>query len=669
LKNIECRDAVLVWDKIELVRDEKGKPVTRWDGESMKKSPITGDMVPDESRRVTQDSYVNPRKAKWPSAEFIVGNPPYLGTSRMRSMFGDGYTEALRGAYPELPESIDFVMYWWDQAAHRIRTGPTRRAGLITTTSLTQTFNRKVLQLHMEAEDKVSLVFGVADHPWVSSKYGVTKGGAEVRIAMTVIEKGSRPGVLAKNIHEEYEAVNGEVRVDLALSQGIIHPDLTIGADIASARPLQETSHIGTRGVSLHGAGFIVTTEQAYKLGLSQVPGIERHIRAYRNGQDFTGISRDVSVIDLFGLREDEVKHRFPEIYQWILERVKPERTARADAGKDSEGYAKNWWLFGKPRPELRPALAGLKRFIATVESSRRRFFLFVDGRILPDNMLVVMALDDAFFLGVLSSSIHVSWALAAGGRLGVRHDPRYNKTRCFDPFPFPDCSTKQKALIRTLGEALDAHRKRQQALFPKLTLTNLYRILEMVRSGEPLTDKDRVLHEQGLVSVLKQIHDDLDAAVFDAYGWPRDLTGEQILEKLVALNASRAEEERTGHVRWLRPEFQNPTGARKPENLTLVGTEATDAAEESDDATAAPAATVAAWPKRPGERIAAIRDLVVASKRLWHTAEVTAAFKGAKKKDVADLLDSLAGIGVLVAYGETEKELRWGLPTRTGVS
>jgi hypothetical protein len=579
-------------------------------------------------------------------------------------MFGDGYTEALRGAYPELPESIDYVMYWWDQAAHRIRTGPTRRAGLITTTSITQTFNRKVLQLHMEAEDAVSLVFGVSDHPWVSSKYGATKGGAEVRIAMTVIEKGSRLGILAKNVQEEYEAINGEVRVELAVSEGVIHPNLTIGANVSGAGPLEETSGLGYPGVKLHGAGFIVSPEQAKALGLGRVRGLERHIRHYRNGQDFTAKSRDVMVIDLFGLTQDEVRRRFPEVFQWVKERVKPERDQNSRST-----YKNNWWIFGEPRRELRPALAGLKRFIVTVESSRRRFFLFVDGSILPDNMLINIALDDAFFLGVLSSSIHVTWALAAGGRLGVRHDPRYNKTRCFDPFPFPDCSTKQKALIRTLGEALDAHRKRQQALFPKLTLTNLYRILEMVRSGEPLTEKDRVIHEQGLVSVLKQIHDDLDAAVFDAYGWPRDLTDEQILEKLVALNAERAEEERNGHVRWLRPDFQNPTGARKPENLTLVGTEATDAAEEGDDATAAPAAAVAAWPKRPGERIAAIRDLVVASKRLWQTAEVTAAFKGAKKKDVADLLDSLAGIGVLVAYGETEKELRWGLPTRTGVS
>ena len=248
---------------------------------------------------------------------------------------------------------------------------------------------------------------------------------------------------------------------------------------------------------------------------------------------------------------------------------------------------------------------------------------------------------------------------------MGVGNDPVYMNTLCFDPFPFPAASDLQKARIRKLGEQLDAHRKRQQALHAGLTITGMYNVLEKLRSGETLAVKDKQIHTQGLVSILQQIHDDLDAAVFDAYGWPRDLTNEQILEKLVALNAERAEEERNGHVRWLRPDFQNPGGAKKPENLTLAGTDAPDESDETDDDKPAPAATAATWPKRPGERIAAIRDLVVASKRLWRTAEVAGAFKGSKKKDVADLLDSLAGIGVLAAYGETEKELRWGVPTR----
>ena len=86
-----------------------------------------------------------------------------------------------------------------------------------------------------------------------------------------------------------------------------------------------------------------------------------------------------------------------------------------------------------------------------------------------------------------------------------------------------------------------------------------MYNLLEKLRAGEPFTDKDREYNNKALVSTLKQIHDELDIAVLDAYGWPHDITDEQILENLVALNAERAEEERNGYVRWLRPEYQAP--------------------------------------------------------------------------------------------------------------
>jgi hypothetical protein len=257
-------------------------------------------------------------------------------------------------------------------------------------------------------------------------------------------------------------------------------------------------------------------------------------------------------IIDLYGLELDEVRNKFPEVYQWVLERVKPERDQKRD-----QMFREKWWLHGRPRPELRAALEGLDRYIATVETSKHRFFVFLDKSILPDHRLIVFALDDAYYLGVLSSRIHTTWALAAGGTLEDR--PVYNKSRCFEPFPFPDCSESQMVRIRELGEEIDAHRKRQQSLHPRLTLTEMYNVLTKLREGDPLDDRDREVNEQGLVSVLRQLHDDLDTAVFDAYGWPSTLTNEELLYRIVRLNGERAEEERTGVVRWLRPEFQRP--------------------------------------------------------------------------------------------------------------
>jgi hypothetical protein len=153
---------------------------------------------------------------------------------------------------------------------------------------------------------------------------------------------------------------------------------------------------------------------------------------------------------------------------------------------------------------------------------------------------------------------------------------------------------------------------------------------------------------------VLKKLHDDLDAAVFDAYGWPHDLTDEQILERLVALNAERAAEERRGLIRWLRPEFQNPSGAKPATQQKLDKTESDD----GPDAVVVPA-TAATWPKKLPEQIAAVRDLVAKGAAEWTVADVVAAFKGAKKADVEEVLDSLAALGLLATY-QTRKARRW---------
>lgn len=273
---------------------------------------------------------------------------------------------------------------------------------------------------------------------------------------------------------------------------------------------------------------------------------------------------------------------------------------------------------------------------------------------------MVMIALEDGDILGILSTRVHQVWALNSGGRMGVGNDPRYLKATCFDPFPFPACTEEQKQRIRTLGESLDAHRKRQQAQHPKLTITGMYNVLEKLRSGEPLTERERDIHEQGLVSILKQIHDDLDAAVFEAYGWPSTLTDEEILERLVALNHERAEEEKRGLVRWLRPEFQNPEGARAATQVSLV--EAGLETQEPVKIVKGKKTPKLAWPKDLPGRIVAARDL------LAELGEATAEdfprrFKGVQADRAEKLLESLAAVGVAIETTAGSKARRsWQL-------
>jgi hypothetical protein len=625
--NIVCRDAVLAWDRTEPMLDDKGKAVTRWDGRTMKKHPVTGEEVPDETARVPVVKYINPRPAKWPEADFVVGNPPFIGAKYMRDSLGDGYAEAVREVHAEVGESSDFVMYWWNVAAHIARDGRVQRFGFITTNSLRQTFNRRVLEPHLIAKDPLSLTFAIPDHPWVDSA-----DGAAVRIAMTVASAGRREGDL-KHVTRETPQPDGEIEVALVGARGVIHADLTVGANMAATEPLQANADLSNRGVMLFGAGFIVQPDVATRLGLGRIPGIESVIRPYRNGRDIAGSSRNVLVIDLFGRRMEEVRSRFPEVYQWVFERVKPERDQN-----QREGRRINWWIFGEPNPKLRDMLFGLPRYIVTPATAKHRFFVFLNGEILPDDALVVIASDDAFILGVLSSRMHVVWALATGGTLEDR--PRYNNSLCFDPFPFPKATEALQRSIRELTEALDSHRKRQQAQHPKLMLTDIYNVLEKLRAGEGLNSKEQLIHEQGLVSILRQFHDDLDAAVAAAYGLPVTATDQEILTSLCGLNAQRAAEERNGVIRWLRSSFQHP------EAITTQATLDTSESETVPKPGKAKPAAKLPWPKTLAEQAQAVRAALATFGGPADAPTLAKTFKSAKIDRLEDILETLASLG-----------------------
>jgi len=622
--NIENRDAVLAYDDVEIVTDESGEPVTRWDGRTMKLSPVTGEEVPDETARVKVLRYTNPRKAEWQAADYIVGNPPFIGNSRMRDALGDGYVEALRRTYDSVPESSDYVMYWWDKAAELVRAGIVKRFGFITTNSVRQTFNRRVIDNHLLGENPLSLVFAIPDHPWVDAA-----NAAAVRISLTVGAKGEHQGILSKVTKEERGDEEGR-NLQLDQCSGKIFADLTVGANVAHAERLKANSKVSNRGVFLIGSGFIINPEQAEKLGLGRIRGLENHIRPFRTGRDLVETTRGLMVIDLYGLSINEISSNYPEIYQWIFERVKPERDQNNRPARRN-----NWWIFGEPISTFRPALANLGRYIATPRTAKHRFFTFLPETTLPESEVVAIALNDAYLMGVLSARVHNTWALAAGSILGPT--PRYNNTLCFETFPFPDATDEQKERIRELGESLDAHRKRQQAEHPRLTITEMYNVLASLRAGETLSERERVIHEQGLVSVLRGLHDDLDRAVCDAYGWQPDISDEEILLRLVALNLERAEEERGGLVRWLRPDYQHPQGTAQA-SLGIKGEGTTQAV--------AAARAKSPFPSNLAEQARAVRGALVAHSGVVTPAQLAKSFQRAHVDRVEELLETLVLLG-----------------------
>uniref|UniRef100_UPI003450DAA0 type IIL restriction-modification enzyme MmeI n=1 Tax=Deinococcus sp. TaxID=47478 RepID=UPI003450DAA0 len=543
----------------------------------------------------------------------------------LQDTLGEGYTRALRGTYKiskhhaGVPDSADFVMYWWFKAAQLMSLRSLRRFGFVTTNSIKQTFNRRVIE-EVLSGGKLSLLYAVPDHPWVDEQ-----GGAAVRIAMTVVGRGQREGVIERVVSEQ-SGENGEYSVVTVEETGRINADLTVGADTTGAVELEANADISSRGVQLMGAGFIVTREEAAALGLGRIDGLEKHIREYRNGRDLMAQSRGVMVIDLFGLSEADVFQRFPEVYQHVKLTVKPERDQNNRAS-----YRDNWWIFGEARSAFRPALDGLPRYIATVATSKHRVFQFLEAVILPDDALIVIAHDDAYVLGVLSSRVHVVWSLAQGGTLEDR--PRYNKTRCFETFPFPTVTAAQQRAIREGAQALDDHRKARLALHPDLSMTGLYNVLEKLRSGAELSAAEQDAHSRGLVSTLRGLHDDLDGLVAEAYGWPFDLPTPEVLARLAALNTVRAAEERSEIVNYLRPAYQNPN---------WKGQEGLLAADEAEIA----AAKLPMFPKRLAEQSQAVRQLLRAGGRPLTPQQVARAFRGVRASTTEEVLEMLVSLG-----------------------
>ena len=340
-KNIQVKNAVLTWDGAPLPKFVDGK-----------------------------ETYPNPRRPDWPPAEFIVGNPPFIGGKDIRSRVS--YATVLWAVHPHINDSADLVMYWWDRAADLLTRKGTvlRRFGLVTTNSISQVFQRRVVENYLGARKPISLIMVVADHPWTKA----TPDAASVRIAMTVAVAGTHHGVLL-NVVRERSLETDSPDISFDYMRGKINADLTVGSDLTITSVLRANSSIALRGVSFIGSGFVVSKAKAELLGLVEGP----HLKRTSNARDFIHGIGDKFALDFFGLMEAEVRLQYPKAYQWLSQTVRAERNAREMSTSDAIEYAKRWWIFGKPRPQLRSALEGLERYIVAPMTAKHRTFAFVE--------------------------------------------------------------------------------------------------------------------------------------------------------------------------------------------------------------------------------------------------------------------------------------------------
>ena len=451
------------------------------------------------------DEAGRPAEPEWPAADVLVGNPPFLGGGKIRSELGDEYTEALFKLYGDrLPNFSDLVCYWFEKARAMIEAGKIKRAGLLATQAIRGGANRRVLERIKQTGD---IFWAQSDRDWILD-------GATVHVSMIGFDKG-----------EETSRTLDDRAVDT------INADLTASADITQARRLQENMGICFMGPSPK-APFDIEADVASKMlaALGNPNGRPNSdvVRPVASGIDLVGQPRNKWTID-FGLMPLEEAAQYEAPFEYVRKEVLPVRKTRRD------DYRGQWWQYARPRPEMRRALQGKPRFIATPEVAKHRIFAWVPVKVLCNQQTLVFARDDDYFFGVLHSRPHELWARRQGTQLReVESGFRYTPTTTFETFPFPWPPGQEPAgdpRVEAIAEAArELADKRDRWLNPegaagaeleRRTLTNLY-------NQRP--------------AWLELAHRKLDEAVLDAYGWPRDLPDEEALARLLALNLERSQ-------------------------------------------------------------------------------------------------------------------------------
>ena len=469
-------------------------------------------------------------EAIWPEAEFIVGNPPFLGGKLMRSGLGNDDVETLFHLYRgRVPPEADLVIYWFEKARAQVASGQTKRVGLVATNSIRGGANRRVLD-RIASE---SCIFEArSDEPWVIE-------GASVRVSLLC-----------------FGATDDAPRLD-GRPASRINADLTAGdLDLTKAKCLDENRGVSFMGDTKGGA-FDVPGELARVwLQLPTNPNCRRNtavLRPWRNGQDITRRSADKWVIDFGWEMSEQDASLFEAPFEYVKERVWPERSKNR---RDS--YRMRWWRHVEPRPALMGKLAQLKRYIVTPTVAKHRLFVWLDSAIAPDHQLIVITRDDDMTFGILHSRFHEMWALRLGTSLEDR--PRYTPTTTFETFPFPEGLTPDVPASRYANDPraqkIAAAAKRLDALRNNwLNPSDLVVSVPEVVEGYPnrILPKDEaaasVLKKRALTNLynerpvwLANAHHDLDTAVAAAYGWEPDLSDDDILSRLLALNQTRAQ-------------------------------------------------------------------------------------------------------------------------------
>ncbi len=461
----------------------------------------------------------------------IVGNPPFLGDKTMLGELGEEYVTRLRRLFEgRVPGAADLVCYWFEKARALLEEGRVERVGLVATNSIRGGANRTVL-------DRIraggTIVEAWSDEPW-------TVDGAAVRVSLVCFgPKGldETPRLDGKEVPE-------------------IFADLTAGGvDLTMAKPLAENVGVCFQGPVKVGA-FEVPGNLARKwLAEPLNPNGRSNIdvlRPWLNGMDVVRRPSDMWIVDFGQISMEEACH-YEAPFAHVERHVKKSR-----AENRRERRRVYWWQHGETASGLKAATSSLNRCIITPRVARHRVFVWSHSGVLPDSRLNLIARDDDVTFGILHSRAHELWSLKLGGRHGVGNDPQYTPSTGFETFPFPE------GLTPDLPASTYADDPRAKAITEAAQRLNELRenwlnpsdLVEVVDEVVPDYPKRLLPRDEAAAAILKtrtltnlynqrpaflaNAHAALDAAVAAAYGWPADISDEEVLRRLLALNQAR---------------------------------------------------------------------------------------------------------------------------------
>lgn len=403
---------------------------------------------------------------RWPTADCIVGNPPFMGDRRIRRALGGGYVEKLKRGFPGIGV-VDYSAYWFRRAHEHLKDG--QRAGLVSTNTLRENKHRNASLGYISKNGGV-ITDAVSSQRW--------PGEAKVHVSITNWAK--RP--------------SGPITYSLdGFPVDGITPQLRAGETPPDPRVLSANGGKSFIGCQPTGPGFILDEAEAQDLIAAGEGDV---VRPYLISDDITeAIATRPSrwIIDFATLPlEQALKYR--KSLAIVRQRVKPDRV-----DKNERHFGRLWWQFAWPRPVMRKALIGFDRFIVCTLTGKRFLVSWADSSWCPSNLVGVFALDQDYHMGVLGSRAHRAWAWLQSSSFETRL--RYTPSTAFETFPWPVPTDAQRAEVAYLSKRL--HRLRDEiSIEASIGLTTLYNLID-----------------EGAYVDLQKLHLGLDEAVAECYG------------------------------------------------------------------------------------------------------------------------------------------------------